>query len=234
MVLYQEPLQEETRKSLEYHFRTATFQILDDISNGLRNVLGHLIQVLCIYNMHYYLYVLTQEILLQRSVELLLDDTLGPFLKRHFDNSNLQQVFSKIGIQRYKYTCQFNFLILFCFSIADVQLASFEVIELKRLYSCLVLFVEWLQGGLYDFSALPAAVFKHMKSEDQELIQQFNEKYSCMLTRLVDMTAVTLISRIKLLIKLVLISLHSFLNFLIDITCYQPVFIFINALQHKC
>ena len=65
-------------------------------------------------------------------------------------------------------------------SINDAQLATFEEIELKRLYSCLVLFTEWLQGGLYDFSTLPAAMFKHMKPEDQESIQQFDKQYSCM------------------------------------------------------
>ena len=65
-------------------------------------------------------------------------------------------------------------------SIDDTQLAVFEDIQLKRMFNCAVLFIEWLQGGLYDFSSLPDSVFKHMNSEDQEFIQRIPNQYPCM------------------------------------------------------
>jgi len=66
-------------------------------------------------------------------------------------------------------------------SISDEQKGIFGVVEMKRLFRCMGLFVGWLQGGLYDFSTLPVSVFKHMDREDNEILWKIPEKYLCML-----------------------------------------------------
>jgi len=38
-------MKEETRRTFEYHFRTATYHSFTEIVTGLRTVIGHLIQV---------------------------------------------------------------------------------------------------------------------------------------------------------------------------------------------
>ncbi|XP_065913406.1 uncharacterized protein [Dysidea avara] len=81
---FKEPLQEETKKSLEYHFRTATYQTLTEIVTGLRTILGHLIQ----------------DILQQKSKvwDTRLNITIASYLKASF-NKDQETVFGEIGIQ---------------------------------------------------------------------------------------------------------------------------------------
>ena len=63
-------------------------------------------------------------------------------------------------------------------SIDDAQCKLLGDVEMKRLFKCLGLFVGWLQGGLYDFNSLPISVFKHLKSEDVNIIMKSCSKYS--------------------------------------------------------
>ena len=49
---------------------------------------------------------------------------------------------------------------------------------MKSLFKCLELFVDWLQGGLYDFNSLPFSVFKPLNDEDVSTVMQV---YSCKL-----------------------------------------------------
>lgn len=51
-------------------------------------------------------------------------------------------------------------------------------VEMKRLFSCLELFVGWLQGGLYDFNSLPLPVFNHLRDQDADAIMKIHTKYS--------------------------------------------------------
>ena len=44
-------------------------------------------------------------------------------------------------------------------------------IEMKSLLKVTELFIGWLLGGLYDFAALPIAVFKHMNCKDVEAVE---------------------------------------------------------------
>ena len=53
---------------------------------------------------------------------------------------------------------------------------------MKRLFHCLELFVDWLQGGLYDFRSLPILVFDHLKDGDVDSIMEVHTKYSCELS----------------------------------------------------
>ena len=49
---------------------------------------------------------------------------------------------------------------------------------MKSLFKCLELFVDWLQGGLYDFNSLPFSVFKPLNDEDVNTVMKV---YSCKL-----------------------------------------------------
>ena len=51
-------------------------------------------------------------------------------------------------------------------------------IGIKKLFKCLELFVDWLQGGLYDFISLPISMFKNMNPEDMNTIMNLHTKYS--------------------------------------------------------
>jgi len=52
-------------------------------------------------------------------------------------------------------------------------------VEMERLCCCLGLFVDWLQGGLYDFSSLPMSVFSHLTHGDEDIIMKTDTKYPC-------------------------------------------------------
>jgi len=66
-----------------------------------------------------------------------------------------------------------------CSGITDEQLKDLGGIEVKCLFKCMELFVEWLLGGLYDFSTLPISVFKHIDIKDKEALEQIPSKYLC-------------------------------------------------------
>lgn len=54
-------------------------------------------------------------------------------------------------------------------------------IEMKSLLKVTELFIGWLLGGLYDFAALPIAVFKHMNCKDVEAVENIPSEYLSML-----------------------------------------------------
>ena len=73
------------------------------------------------------------------------------------------------------------FAFMFSCSVSDMQRRLLGDIDMKKLFKCLELFVDWLQGGLYDFVGLPVSMFKHMSPKDSEAIMGLHTKYSCKL-----------------------------------------------------
>ena len=67
----------------------------------------------------------------------------------------------------------------FSYSVNDVQRKLLGDVEMKKLFKCLELFVDWLQGGLYDFASLPVSMFKHMSPKDTDIIMSLHTNYSC-------------------------------------------------------
>ena len=71
-------------------------------------------------------------------------------------------------------------------SISDAQRKLLGDVEMKRLFHCLELFVDWLQGGLYDFRSLPILVFDHLTVGDVDSIMEVHTKYLRELSKYVN------------------------------------------------
>ena len=56
--------------------------------------------------------------------------------------------------------------------LAPTQLACVKDLPLRSIHSCLIMFTEWINIGLYDFCTLPFSLKAHMSDTDKEFIEQ--------------------------------------------------------------
>ena len=84
-----------------------------------------------------------------------------------------------------------GYICIYIYSLSDTQLAVLGKIQMKRLFRSMELFLEWLQGGLYDFSSLPFSIFKHLENEDMETLMNIPDKYPCMCLNCITETCTT-------------------------------------------
>ena len=56
--------------------------------------------------------------------------------------------------------------------LAPTQLACMKDLPLRSIHSCLIMFTEWINIGLYDFCTLPFSLKVHMSDVDKEFIER--------------------------------------------------------------
>ena len=56
--------------------------------------------------------------------------------------------------------------------LAPTQLTTIKDLLLRSTHSCLIMFTEWINIGLYDFCTLPFSLKAHMSDMDKEFIEQ--------------------------------------------------------------
>ena len=56
--------------------------------------------------------------------------------------------------------------------LAPTQLACIKDLPLRSTLSCVIMFTDWINIGLYDFCTLPFSLKAHMSDMDKEFIEQ--------------------------------------------------------------
>ena len=63
-------------------------------------------------------------------------------------------------------------------NISESQINCLKELLLTGTYSCLKLFINWVQEGFYDFSTIPSRFKAHMSSEDKLALEKLHENFS--------------------------------------------------------
>ena len=133
--------------NIELEFHSASYHLLIEVQTALKTVIGHLIKSL------------TKDDLDSGMNDKTLEkQTISDFLRHIYGDSesSIDDIFVKIGITMESCTH------IRC--LADLPLVT--------TYSCLGLFVNWVEKGFYDYSTLPYHLKKHMDPDDNETLER--------------------------------------------------------------
>ena len=62
-------------------------------------------------------------------------------------------------------------------TLSPPQIKVLENLPIAMVFTCLQLFIQWLNDGMYDFHTLPFALKTKMSPEDQEALHQIPNKW---------------------------------------------------------
>ena len=134
-------------ENIKYDFHSANYHLLIEVQTALKTIIGHLIKAL-------------KKDDLDRSIDDESFKTLkvSEFLRDLYDDSDLSvdDIFVKIGIKRE--------------SCAHIRCLA--DLPLTIIYSCLGLFVNWVDKGFYDYSTLPYHLKKNMDDGDKKDLER--------------------------------------------------------------
>ena len=92
----------------------------------------------------------------------LQSETAVEFMSKLYNHLNQHEVLHKIGVR----------------SASPAHVSCLSDLPLTSTYSCLELFVRWLDEGFYDFSDIPFPFKAHLKKEEEEEIERLCMKKS--------------------------------------------------------
>ena len=137
------PLSEALLKRFEYEFHFASYHLMLEVVTALRTVLNYAIKSLQETRPGD-----TNNLVNQKVPEFMLS------LYEHLTNDS--DVLSKIGVQ----------------SASPSHISCLAELPLPSVYSCLKLFLGWVEEGYYDFCTLPFAFKVHMSYQDKSVVDQ--------------------------------------------------------------
>lgn len=133
-------LSKEFMKKIRYQFHSASYHLMTGVVMVLRTVAGHLLNAVS-----------------EKEEEVLEKKTVNDFISEIYKDSNKEEceLFHKIGLQVPDSNPDHN--------------RCLAKLPLTATYSCLELFIKWVEEGFYNFSTLPFP-FKASLSEEQKLV----------------------------------------------------------------
>ena len=136
---------------IEFYFHSANYHLLIELQKALKTVIGHLIKALKKDN--------PDSSMNDKSLEM----TVSEFLHHLYGDSesSTDDMFAKIGIKRE----------------ACPHIRCLADLPLTATYSCLRLFVNWVEKGFYDYNTLPYHLKRRMDSGDEEALERVVDEW---------------------------------------------------------
>lgn len=146
---FKDALSTELMKKFKYNFHSASYHFLIGVVTAMRTVVGHLVQVIA-----------------DRNHENMQVKAVKDFILELYEDSNKQdnELFYEFGLR-----------------ISDPNpdhIQCLTELPLTATYSCLKLFIHWVEEGFYDFNTLPFRFKAVLSSDDAISLQQLQEKWS--------------------------------------------------------
>lgn len=148
------PLEGNLLKQFEYEFNLADYHLLNAVITALSTITGHLLKALDEENKIY--------------GNLTRIKALEFILKVYKELTKESDALKKIGVQ----------------NSSDRQLQCLASLPLTATYSCLKIFVHWVDEGFYHFHTIPFPFKVHLIDEDKLVIKQLPHKWEGTLTDL--------------------------------------------------
>jgi hypothetical protein len=143
-------LSTETMKKFKYNFHSASFHLMTGVVTAMRTLAGHLVNVISEEEDH--------EILLLKTVKDFIFDLYKDSSKE------FSELLHEIGLR-----------------VPDPNpdnILCLAELPLTATYSCLKLFIHWVDEGFYDFNTLPFVFKATLDSEDVMALEQLQGKWS--------------------------------------------------------